>query len=67
MVEGKPYVNVVEMRHAEMAKWFGSAGLVELEHYLNEYNITQRSPLNIWTRYLSEKDYRSFREPRIKG
>jgi hypothetical protein len=40
---------------------------VELEHYLNEYNITQRSPFNIWTRYLSEKDYRSFQEPRLKG
>lgn len=67
VVEGRPYVNVVEMRHAEIGKWFGPAGLVELEHYLNEYNITQRSPFNIWTRYLSEKDYRSFQEPRLKG
>ena len=66
IINGKPYLNVVDMRDAGIGKWFGEDGLVELEHFFNEYNVTQRSPFNIWTRFLSEKDYREFNAPRLK-
>ena len=66
IIEGKPYINTVEMRNAKIGKWFGEDGLQELEHFFNEYNITQRSPFNIWTRYLSEEDYKKFNAPRLK-
>lgn len=65
-IDGKPCLNVVEMRNAEIGKYFGEAGLVELEHFFNEYNVTQRSPFNIWTRLLSEQDYRAFLNSRLK-
>jgi hypothetical protein len=66
VIDGKPYVDVIEMRNADVGKWFGENGLVELEHFLNEYTITQRSPFNIWTRYLSQDDFRAFNEPRLE-
>ena len=66
IINGKPYLNVMDMEKADIGKWFGEGGLVELEHYYNEYNITQRSPFDIWTRYLSEEDYKKFTEPRLK-
>lgn len=65
IIDGKPYLNVVEMRDAEVGKWFGENGLVELEHFFNEYNVTQRSPFNIWTRLLSEPDYKDFLHSRL--
>ena len=65
-IDGKPYLNVVDMRNSESGKWFGEGGLVELEHFFNEYNVTQRSPFNIWTRLISDSDYRAFLGSRLK-
>jgi len=53
-------------RSADIGKWFGEAGLVELEHFFNEYNVMQRSPFDIWTRLLSDPDYKAFLSARLK-
>jgi hypothetical protein len=65
-IGGKPYLNVDEMRNADIGKWFGETGLVTLEHFFNEYSVTQRSPFNIWMRLLSEPDYKAFLSTRLK-